>query len=182
MASTDATPFPMKGVAYRVTFPIFDADGDLVTGAASDTPIELISKDGGTAGAVTAGITEIATASGMYFLDLTSTEMDANTVVITVATATAGTKTTPIVLYPDAAIVQGAVDATVSPTTIEFETSDITEATASHFDDRIIVFLSGALAGQITSITTYSLVGGRGHFLVPALTEAPSSGDRFRIY
>ena len=35
MASTDARPFPLKNTAYRVTFPILDADGDLVTGASS---------------------------------------------------------------------------------------------------------------------------------------------------
>ena len=33
MASTDARAFPTKNTAYRVTFPILDAYGDLVTGA-----------------------------------------------------------------------------------------------------------------------------------------------------
>ena len=33
MASTDGRPFPLKNTAYRVTFAIMDADGDLVTGA-----------------------------------------------------------------------------------------------------------------------------------------------------
>ena len=46
MASTDAKPVPQKNVAYRVTFPILDADGDLVTGA---TGLDSeVSKDGGT--------------------------------------------------------------------------------------------------------------------------------------
>lgn len=98
MASSDARPLPLKAVAYRVTFPIFDADGDLVTGAASlDSEV---SKDGGTFADCTNEATEIATASGMYFLDLTGTEMDADTVAIIVKTATAGAKTTPLVLYP----------------------------------------------------------------------------------
>ena len=45
-----------------------NADGDLVTGAASlDSEI---SKDGGTFADVTAEATEIATNSGMYYLDL----------------------------------------------------------------------------------------------------------------
>jgi hypothetical protein len=99
MASTDARPVPRKNVAYRVTFPLFDADGDLVTGAASlDSEI---SKDGGTFADCTNEATEIATASGMYFLDLTSTEMNADTVAIIVKTGTAGAKTTPIVMYPE---------------------------------------------------------------------------------
>lgn len=101
MASTDAKPIPQKNVAYRVTFPIFDADGDLVTGAAGlDSEI---SKDGGTFADCTNEATEIATASGMYYLDLTSTEMNADTVAIIVKTSTTGAKTTPIVLYPEEA-------------------------------------------------------------------------------
>src|SRR5262245_38410170 len=98
MASTDATPVPIKNQAYRVTFPILDADGDLVTGASS--PDSEVSKDGGTFADCTNEATEIATNSGMYFLDLTSTEMNADTVAIIVKTGTAGAKTTPIVLYP----------------------------------------------------------------------------------
>jgi hypothetical protein len=46
MATTDARPIPIRATAYRVTFPILDADGDLVTGAS--TPDSEISKDGGT--------------------------------------------------------------------------------------------------------------------------------------
>lgn len=98
MASTDARPFPLKNTAYRVTFPILDADGDLVTGAAGlDSEI---SKDGGTFADCTNEATEIATSSGMYYLDLTSTEMNADTVAIIIKTSTSGAKTTPIVLYP----------------------------------------------------------------------------------
>ncbi len=101
MASGDALPIPRKNVAYRVSFPILDADGDLVTGAtALDSEI---SKDGGTFTDVTAEATEIATSSGMYYLDLTATEMDANTVVLIIKTTTSGAKTTPIVLYPEEA-------------------------------------------------------------------------------
>ena len=98
MASTDARPFPLKNTAYRVTFPILDADGDLVAGAASlDSEV---SKDGGTFADCTNEATEIATSSGVYYLDLTSTEMNADTVAIIVKTSTSGAKTTVIVLYP----------------------------------------------------------------------------------
>jgi hypothetical protein len=101
MASTDALPFPQKNVAYRVTFPIMDADGDLVTAAASlDSEI---SKDAGTFTDCTNEATEIATSSGMYYLDLTSTEMNADCVAIIVKTGTAGAKTTSLVLYPEEA-------------------------------------------------------------------------------
>ena len=101
MASTDAKPVPQKNVAYRVTFPILDADGDLVTGA---TGLDSeISKDGGTFADCTNEATEIASGSGVYYLDLTSTEMNADTVAIIVKTSTSGAKTTTLVMYPEEA-------------------------------------------------------------------------------
>lgn len=101
MASTDARPIPLKNTAYRVTFPILDADGDLVTGAAGlDSEV---SKDAGTFADCTNEATEIATASGMYYLDLTAGEMNADCVAIIVKTSTSGAKTVPIVLYPEEA-------------------------------------------------------------------------------
>lgn len=97
MAAGDAKAIPVKAAALRITFPIFDADGDLVTGA---TGLDSeISKDGGTFADCTNEATEIATSSGMYYLDLTATEMNADTVAIIVKTTTSGAKTTPIVLY-----------------------------------------------------------------------------------
>src|SRR5512146_2760277 len=66
-------------------------------------------------------------------------------------------------------------------TTTEFETDDITEATANHYVGRAVVFTSGALKRQAATIQGYSLVSGNGHFTVTALTEAPGHGDRFII-
>lgn len=98
MAASDSQPFPIKNKAYRVTFPIFDADGDLVTGAtALDSEV---SKDAGTFADCTNEATEIATSSGMYYLDLTATEMNADTVAVIVKTTTSGAKTTPMIIYP----------------------------------------------------------------------------------
>ncbi len=96
MSASDASPFPIKNQAFRVTFPILDADGDLVSGAASlDSEV---SKDGGTFADCTNEATEIATSSGMYYLDLTATEMNADTVAVIVKSSSG--KTTPLVLYP----------------------------------------------------------------------------------
>jgi hypothetical protein len=98
MAAGDATWNPKKGVAYRVTFPILDADGDLVTGA---TGLDSeVSKDGGTFTDCTNEATEIATSSGIYYLDLTATEMNADTVAVIVKTSSSGAKTTALVIYP----------------------------------------------------------------------------------
>jgi hypothetical protein len=98
MASTDARPVPRKNVAYRVYFPILDADGDLVTGAASlDSEVSL---DGAAFSDCTSEATEIGS-TGLYYLDLTAGEMNADAVIVQVKTATSGAKTTPIILYPE---------------------------------------------------------------------------------
>lgn len=84
-------------------------------------------------------------------------------------------------------IIPGTVDDTVAPTTTQFEAADITEATADHFgglaggNGRIILWTTGALAGQVASISDYALVSGRGRFTVPAMTESPANGDTFLI-
>lgn len=97
MASTDARPVPIKNTAYRVYFPILDADGDLVTGAAGlDSEVSL---DGAAFADCTNEATEVGT-SGSYYLDLTAAEMNADAVVVLVKTSTSGAKTTPIYLYP----------------------------------------------------------------------------------
>ena len=76
----------------------------------------------------------------------------------------------------------GTVDNTgFTPTASQFEASDITEATADHYNGRVILFTSGAMAGQACSIQDYSLVSGRGHFSVSTLTEAPGNGVTFII-
>src|ERR1044072_4431136 len=99
MASTDSMPIMKKGVAYRAVFPLFDADGDPVTGASSlDSEI---SKDQGTFADCTNEATEIATSSGVYYLDITSTETNADCVAIIVKSASA--KTTVLVFYPQEA-------------------------------------------------------------------------------
>ena len=59
MASSDAKPFPIKNQAYRVYFPLLDADGDLVEGMAGlDSEV---SKDGATFANCTNEATEILT-------------------------------------------------------------------------------------------------------------------------
>ena len=68
-----------------------------------------------------------------------------------------------------------------TPTTTEFQADDETEATADHFNGRIVVFTSGALAGQSTDITDYEYVGGIGQYTVTAMTSAPSNNDTFIV-
>lgn len=81
-----------------------------------------------------------------------------------------------------AQMVPGTVDtAGFTPTTTAFEADDITEATSSHYVDRMVLWTAGALVGQVTGVTAYSLVGGRGRFTVEAMTEAPANNDTFLL-
>ena len=178
MASTDARPIPQKNTAYRIYFPIMDADGDLITGAAGlDSEV---SKDGGTFADATNEAAEIATSSGMYYLDLTASEMAARTVAIIVKSGTG--KTTPIVLYPELIVVRGVCN--TGATTTSIPTSALTPAAAvtDQFKGRIVVFeadtATANLRGQATDITA-STAGGT--LTVSALSTACVPGDTFMI-
>lgn len=149
MATTDAKAFPFKNTAYRVTFPILDADGDLVAGA---TGLDSeISKDAGTFTDCTNEATQILTSSGIYYLDLTSTEMNADTVAVIVK-STEG-KTTALVFYPleagdiTANVVQWAGTANT--------TSDIAIKTTLAKTTHITGFNDISTANVQTELTTY---------------------------
>lgn len=98
VSAYDAHPFPIFNARYRVIFPILNVSGDLVTGAAGlDSEI---SQDQGTFTDAANEATEIATNSGMYYLDIISTELDTKCSSVIVKTTTSGAKTTPLTLYP----------------------------------------------------------------------------------
>ena len=193
MAATDAKPVPRKGVAFRVTFPIYDADGDLVIGAASlDSEV---SKDGAAMADCSNEAIEITEAGsptvgvGIYYLDLTSSEMDADTVVVQVKTGTAGAKTTVLILNPEEtgdirvnptainddatsaanlakttrAIGRGTVAGGATTTSIPTSAFAPVGTVADQFKGRIITFdadtATAALRGQSTEITASSEVG-----------------------
>lgn len=183
MAATDATVLPVKGQAYRVTFPILDADGDLVTGATSlDSEV---SKDGATFADCTNEATEIATSSGMYYLDLTATEMTADTVAIIVKTATSGAKTTPIVLYPSGTVVpEFGIVRRGTPQSITSTTTTIDASAA--FGDNV---LAGMVLGVYGSTQAYwqyravnSNVGSTDVITHDAWTTTPSGTLTYIIY
>ena len=74
-------------------------------------------------------------------------------------------------------VVSGAaVTGTLSTTEM---TTNLTEATDDHFIGRIIVWITGALAGQATDVTDY--VGSTKKLVFTAVTDTPGNGDRFVI-
>lgn len=175
MASTDAKATPLWGVAHRAIFPILDADGDLVTGA---TGLDSeVSKDQGTFADCTNEATEIATSSGMYYLDLTATEMEADCVSVIVKTSSVGAKTTTLVLYTDPGTrtrkAQAGANGTV---TLDSSAS----ATDDFYNDQLVRIVGGTGAGQARLISDY--VGStKVASVVPNWATNPDSTSIFQV-
>lgn len=72
-----------------------------------------------------------------------------------------------------AGIVSFAVEAGTLSTTQA--TTDLAEATDDHYKGRVIIWITGDLAGQATDITAYT--GATGLLTFTALTEAPQAAD-----
>lgn len=82
-------------------------------------------------------------------------------------------------------LLMGTVNnAAFTPTATEFESNDVTEATASHYLGRSVYPLTGNLVDQCVGvITVYTLQSGRGHFTVSGSPsgEAMANGDTFLV-
>lgn len=128
MASSDALPVPRKNLAYRVAFPGLKNDGTLITsGTGMDSEV---SKDGGTFTDCDNEASEIATTSGVYTLDLTSTEMNADMVIIKTTWTNTDALPTVLVLYPqetgDIHVTADNADIVTFVSPIDPETGDLT--------------------------------------------------------
>lgn len=102
MAATDGLAVPLRSQAFRLTAPIFDADGDLVTGMTGLDAV--VSIDGATAFYTQNNPVEVATGIGLCYLDLAATEMAGNTIAGRIIVTNSGAKNTPFVLYTATAI------------------------------------------------------------------------------
>ena len=111
-------------------------------------------------------------------IDTIDTVVDAIKVITDALTAAAATK----IALSAGSMVTGTVshDNTAASTTV-FYSDDVTEATADHYNGRLVTFTSGDLQGQYTDITDYALDSGEGKFTVTALTEAPADNVTFII-
>lgn len=94
-AAGDAHPWPIYNARFRLIVPLLDADGDPISPSAPDTEL---SQDGGTFADATNEATELATSSGVVYVDLIATELDTKSTVVKVAST--GAKTSIAVLNP----------------------------------------------------------------------------------
>jgi hypothetical protein len=100
MAATDARPVPIKNTAYRHYFHYWKTDSTMLTSITG--PDTQVSKDGAAFGVCTNEFTEIGT-SGPGYIDLTSTEMNADSVVIKSTCTNTGAVPYIYYLYPEEA-------------------------------------------------------------------------------
>ncbi len=160
-----------KNTATIITFPIVDADGDTVSGAANldseiDTWADGAAPDGFTD--CTAEATEIGV-TGVYYLSLSADEMNVQYAYIQVKTSTAGAKTQHILIRTtigtpaNAAttddggtinVTTGAVD------TVTALTNAVTLANGAHGGAAATMQLGGA--GGLTATLTGNLTGTTG--------------------
>jgi|14BtaG_2_1085337.scaffolds.fasta_scaffold01225_5 hypothetical protein len=70
-------------------------------------------------------------------------------------------------------------DTTTTPTTTSFAASDITEATADHYNNRVVMWVTGNLTGSVAAISAYTLTSGEGVFTVSEMQDTPADGDTF---
>lgn len=181
MASTDARPIPVKNTAYRVYFPILDADGDLVTGAAAlDSERSL---DGGTFADCTNEATEVATASGIYFLDLTASEMNTDCTVVIVKTTTVGAKTTVLTFYPNEAG-DFDVDVTAFGGTAGTFASGRPEVNVSHYGGSAGTFAGGRPEINVSHYggTAGTFAAGRPEVNTSHISGTLATADKLEAY
>ncbi len=110
-----------KNIATRIVFPIVDADGDTVTGAAGlDSEIDEFADGSNPSGFAdcTNEATEIGT-TGIYYLSLTSGELNQDYVAIQIKTTTSGAKTQHILIRTIAGDPKAAATVTTAGNTID---------------------------------------------------------------
>jgi hypothetical protein len=180
-------PSPIKGVAYTFDMGLIDAANRPAfkanpTLAAGDFKV---SKDNGALANLT-DLPTVAPASGRIVkVTVTAAEMAADRVTIIAADAAGGEWDEAMVTIStiDDPIGRFTVDTGASPTSIPTSALFPAASVADQFKGRVLVFdndtTTAALRGQATDITASTDAG---VFTVTALTTAPASGDRGRIY
>lgn len=182
------------GIAQTIYFPLITAGGtnfqDTWTPAAGETQVSI---DGG-AFANTNG-TPAHEGNGIWSLALTAAECSGTRIVVTLSDSATDIEDQAVIISTQMAgqieanqgiIICEVETATTAATSTTFEALRLSpntteETTADHYNGRNILFTSGALLGQMSDITDYSLANSNESFTVTALTEAPSDGDRFVI-
>lgn len=184
------------GIQQTFYFPLIVAGGTDLAVSADYTPAGAdcrLSKSGSTWAQAS---NTIADETEGWSITLTATEMQSTRIHVNIVdAATKAVEDQSLVintsfsgqLEASAGIIIGEVDtATFVATTTELEGFRLSpntteEATADHYNGRLLLFTSGALLGQMTDITDYVLANSKEKFTYTALTEAPADAVRYVI-
>lgn len=181
------------GVGRVLVFPMVKAAVQDFAVAADWTPATgdtKISIDGGSVANTTNNPAAVAgTGSALWSLTLTAAELSGKVVTVQIvdsaAKAVEDQCLTGFCKDADKVEVYTVNDAITAPSSTVFEADRglgrSEEATASHFNGRNILWLTGANQGEMSDITAYALQNTRGLFTVTALTAAPATGDKFMV-
>jgi hypothetical protein len=174
-----ALPYPVYGLPYGVSFPIYKNDGTVITGASGlDSERSL---NGDTFADCTNEATEIATNSGFYYLLLTGAEMTADEVMVQVKSSSTGAVVTAFSFQPAklVSLRAGTVGANAGDgTTLQLDSS--ASAVDDYYNGCLLVgTLDSNVEGRIisdyagsTKVCTVS----------PAFVTTPDNNDTFVVY
>ena len=113
--------------------------------------------------------------AGSDYLQVDAYQIAGVTAAATAQAAVAGVCQTGAV-YND-----GGTYAPTNSGALVFYSDTITEATADHYNGRVVIFTSGALQYQALAITDYEKVASYGKFTCSVATETPANGVTFVV-
>ena len=187
------------GIQQTIYFPMIVAGGTDFAVAADWTPAAtdaFLSIDGSTWTQCNNTVAIAVTGAAMWKLTLEATECHGTRIAIAIVdSATKAVEDQGIIvntvlsgqLEASQGIIIGEVDnGTFTATTtilegLRLSPNTTEEATADHYNGRLILFTSGILLGQMSDITDYVLANSKEKFTYTAVTEAPGDNDRYVI-
>jgi len=170
MASTDARA--IANAPYRSRWVNLNTSGAKVTGA---TYTMTVSIDQGTATTATNSAVEIATASGMYYVDLTAAEMTGRNILLS-AVPSSGI-TTVLDIRPEPSLDSGVAQ---SGTTTSIRLRSGASASNDYYNNAVVELVKGTGSGQVAAITDY--VGSNTTASVNGFVTAPDSTTTYIIH
>jgi len=163
-----------RALAQTITFFAIDSSSPPTrkTGLTFVSGDAKVSKDGG-AFASTANVPVEIGSTGRYSLALTAAELDCIWLHVTIEKATMQPQDVVGATsgHPSGAAVTGTLGATTF-------TTNLVSAVTDFWKDALLVFTSGALAGQVKKVVGYNGAT-KAITLASALTAAPANGDLF---
>jgi hypothetical protein len=176
MAAGDALRIAIRGAAFRLPSALYTKTGTLITGVTG--PTSLISKDQATAAAGGTPV-EVGSASGMIYLDLSSTEMTGDVIGVRLfATNTdASHRVHYILTYRLALALQGTAQAGAAGSITLPSTASPSN---QNYNGLWILTTSGTGAGQARQIYDYNGTS-KIATVMPNWTTAPASGTVFDL-